>query len=79
MEVQGEGKVVFTSPSEKERVVIKKAIISALMDPTSVKCPKVNFTEAFLREPPMQFSMPQEYIEKLRKAYNESLEKRSQE
>lgn len=77
MEVQEEGKVVFTSPSEEERVVIKKAIISALTDPTSVKCPKVNFTEAFLKEPPMQLSMPQEFVEKLRKAYNESLEAQS--
>lgn len=79
METQKEGTAVFTSPSEKERVMIKKAIISAVTDPTSIKCPKVNFTEAFLKEPPMQFTMPKEYIEKLRKAYNESFEIQSQE
>lgn len=75
MKMQKRNKAIFTSPDEKDRVVIKKAVISALTNPISVKCPKVNFTEAALKEPPMYFSMPEECIEKLRKAYGESIEK----
>lgn len=75
MEVPKRNTAIFTSPDEKERVVIKKAVISALSNPTSVICPKINFTEAVLKEPPMYFSMPKECIEKLRKAYSESIKK----
>lgn len=79
MEMQEKCKAVFTAPDEKDRVVIKKAIISALADPASFNCPKFNFTEAVLKEPPMCFSMPQEYVEKLKRAYNESLKRQLQE
>ena len=75
MKISTDDKVVFTSPDENDRVVIKKAVISALTNPSTINCPKINFSEAILKEPPMQFSIPKEYVERLRKAYKESQEK----